>query len=68
MIFVRLFGDPTHDELLLTMAVTLALQTVANNTDIDFAAYANPDGTVTPVDMPLIWQSMISKAAPARYA
>ena len=68
MTVVRLCGDSTHNELLLTMAVTLALQMVANNTNIDFAAYANPDGAVTPVDVPLIWQSIISKAAPARYA
>ena len=55
MIFVTLCGDPTHDELLLTMGGTLAFQTVANNTDINFAAYANPDGAVTTVDVPLIW-------------
>jgi len=50
------------------MAVTLALQMAAYNIDIDFAADANSDGAVTTVDAPLICQSMISKAAPARHA
>ena len=65
---VTLCGDLNHDELLLTMGVTLALQMAANNIDIDFAADVNSDGAVTPVDALLIWQSMISKAAPARHA
>ena len=68
MTVVTLCGDLNHDELLSTMDVTLALQMAANNIDIDLAADANSDGAVTPVDVPLIWQSMISKTAPARYA
>jgi hypothetical protein len=50
------------------MGVTLALQMAANTIDIDFAADTNSDGAVTPVDVSLICQSMISKAAPAQYA
>lgn len=65
---VTLCGDLNHDELLSTMDVTLALQMAANNIDIDFAADADSDGAVPRVDVPLIWQSMISEAAPARYA
>ena len=65
---VTLCGDLNHNELLSNMAVTLALQMAPNNIDIDFAAYANSDGAVTLVDVPLIWQSMISKATPARHA
>ena len=65
---VTLCGDLNHDELLSTMDVTLALQMAVTNTDIDFAADVNSDGAVTQVDAPLIWQSMISKAAPARHA
>lgn len=57
---VTLCGNRNHGELLSTMA--------ANNIDIDFAADVNSDGAVTPVDAPLIWQSMISKAAPAQHA
>ena len=68
MTVVTLCGDLNHDELLSTMDVTLALQMAANNIDIDLAADANSDGAVTPVDVPLIWQSMISKAALARHA
>jgi len=33
-----------------TTDVALALQIAANNTDIDFAADANADGAVTPVN------------------
>ena len=43
MTVVTLCGDLNHNELLSTMAVTLALQMVANNIDIDFAADANSD-------------------------
>ena len=68
MTVVTLCGDLNHNELLSTMDVTLAIQMAAKHIDIDFAADANSDGVVTPVDAPLIWQSMISKAAPARYA
>ena len=52
---VTLCGDLNHDELPSTMDVALALQMAANNTDNDFAADANSDGAVTPVDVPLIW-------------
>jgi hypothetical protein len=65
---ITLCGDLNHDELLSTIDVTLVLQMAANNIDIDFAADANSDGVVTPVDVPLICQSMISEAAPARHA
>ena len=68
MAIVTLCGDLNHDELLSTMAVTLALQMAAYNIDIDFAADVNPDGAVPRIDVPLIWQSMISEAAPARHA
>ena len=68
MTVVTLCGDLNHDELLSTMDVTLALQMAVTNTDIDFAADVNSDGAVTPVHAPLIWQSMISEAAPARHA
>ena len=63
MTVVTLCGDLNHDELLLTMGVMLALQMAANTIYFDFAADANSDGVVTPVDVPLIWQSMILKAA-----
>ena len=68
MTVVTLCGDLNHDELLSTMDVTLALQMAAKNTDIDFSADANSHGAVTMVDAPLIWQSMISKAAPVRHS
>jgi len=68
MTVVTLCGDLNHNELLSTMAVTLALQMASKHIDIDFSADVNSDGAVTPVDVPLIWQSMISKAATARYA
>jgi len=68
MTVVTLCGDFNHDEPLSTMDVTLALQMTANNIDIDFATDANSDVAVTTVDAPLICQSMISKAAPARHA
>jgi len=55
--------DLNHNELLSTMDVTLVLHMAANNIGIDFAADANLNGAVTQVDAPLIWQSMISKAA-----
>ena len=65
---VTLCGDLNHNELLSAMDVTLALRMAAKHIDIDFAADANSDGAVTVVDTPLIWQSMISKAAPAQHA
>ena len=65
MTVVTLCGDLNHDELLSTIDVTLDLQMAATNIDIDFAADANSDGVVTQVGVSLIWQSMISKAAPA---
>ena len=68
MTVVTLCSDLNHDELLSTMDVTLALQMAVTNTDIDFAADVNSDGAVTQVDVPLIWRSMISEAAPARHA
>ena len=68
MTIVTLYGDLNHDELFSNLDVMLALQMAANNIDIDFAADAYSDGALTPVDVSLIWQSMISKAAPARHA
>jgi len=59
MTVVTLCGDLNHDELLSTMDVTLALHMAAKHIDIDFAADANSGGSVTPIDAPLIWQSMI---------
>lgn len=60
MTVVTLCGDLNHEEILSTTDVTLVLQMAANNTDIDFSADINSDGAVTPVDAPLIWQSMIT--------
>ena len=68
MTVVTLCGDLNCDEPLSTADVALALQMAANNTDIDFSADVNSDGVVTLFDAPLIWQSMISKAAPARHS